>query len=63
MAEGQKNGRKLYMSDKYFGMKYKGTSTAFTFIMGFWVADIFCNKNDVFQCCEICYLSEHLVPY
>lgn len=54
MAEKQKNGRQLYMDDKHFGMKYKGTPTAFTFSMGFWVAYIFCNKNGMFQCCEIC---------
>lgn len=63
MAERQRNLRQPYMGDKNFGMKYRGTSTGFTFSMGFLVACIFCNKNDVFQCCEIRYLTEHLVPY
>lgn len=49
--------------EKHFGMKYTGTSTAFTFNMRFQIAYIFYDKNNVFQCCEICYLSEHLVPY
>lgn len=49
--------------DKHFGVQYKGALTAFTFSIGVRVAYIFCNKNNVFQCCVIFYLSEHLVLY
>lgn len=41
---------------KYLKMQSKESCTAFTFSTGVWFAYIFCNKNDVFQCCVILYL-------